>query len=98
MTNFPRFGHSSVSDTFHGRFAWHLRNHFQDGLQNTNGDFFVRGGNGTNWMFEMVCQYNNCNGASHTKESAYLPTLSVLAKTDIWQGLIPPLLLDNLNI
>jgi len=48
-----RFGHSSVSDTFQGAFAWPLSFHFLDSLD-TDSDFFVRGDSGTNWMHEMV--------------------------------------------
>ena len=53
----PRFGHSSVSDTFQGAFAWPLSFHFLDSLD-TDSDFFVRGNSGTNWMHEMVWKYD----------------------------------------
>ena len=57
-----RFGHSSVSDDFEGKFRWGLASHFLDSLwDDGRQDFFVRGGKGTNWMHEMVWRYDQNN-------------------------------------
>ena len=75
-----RFGHSSVSDDFEGKFRWGLASHFLDSLwDDGRQDFFVRGGKGTNWMHEMVCQYDQ-NNNNKIKTNKLLSRWELLTK------------------